>query len=173
MEAARLSKAADGGLARLAAARRARFRQDPHRRRICPRRRRDRARAPHRARGADRARCPGNHDRGRERPALGWAVPPAPALRAVIASADLGQWRRRDIVLGRRAEPAARPAARSRLVRRARRLALPPGLGHADVRLAVRTGSALHRHDDAAPDQIGSRIARRPDRRRHPRPHRR
>src|SRR6266550_2526645 len=46
-----------------------------------------------------------------------------------------------------------------------------PGLGHADVRLAFRTGSALHRHDDAAPDQTDPRIACRPDGRRDPRPH--
>ena len=75
-----------------------------------------------------------------------------PRYEPVEAAAHLAERRDRDTVQRRRAGAAARSAARSRLVRRAGRMALSRGLGHADVRAAARARSARRRYDDAAAD---------------------
>src|SRR5690348_10028226 len=73
----------------------------------------------------------------------------AAGVRAFEAPAHLAERRNRDAVLGRRARPAARPAIRRCLVRRARGLALPAGVGHADDGLAARPKSARRGDVDA------------------------
>src|SRR5580700_6283590 len=55
------------------------------------------------------------------------------------------------------------------MVRRARRLALSRGLGHADVRHAARGRPAYRGNDDATAREIGPRSGARPDLRRDPR----
>src|SRR6202048_4016667 len=55
------------------------------------------------------------------------------------------------------------------MVRRARRLALSRGLGHADVRHAARGRPAYRGNDDATAREIGRRSGARPARRRAPR----
>ena len=103
------------------------------------------------------------HGRGRKRhPGDLAALGPA-ALRAVEAAADLAQRRDRDALQRRRARTAARAAARCRLVRRARQLALSRGLGHADVRPAPGSRPAGRGDDDAAADEAVARARRRPD----------
>ena len=141
--------AAAGRLARVAAARRARLRQDAQRRRMG-------ARA------------------GREGLArrVALVAPTAADARDVMVEGESGllavarptfrplyepskrrlTWPNGAVAtcyLGRGAGAAARAAARRRLVRRARRVALRGGVGHADAGLAARRRSALRRHHHA------------------------
>ena len=90
------------------------------------------------ARSADSRRCARCHGRRRKRHPGDLATLGAAAVRAVEAASDLAERGRCHTIQRRRTRTPSRTAARRSVVRRACQLALSGGLGHADVRPALR-----------------------------------
>jgi phage terminase large subunit-like protein len=138
------------------------LRQDENRRRAGKRKDQERRGAAGGARRRDRSRCAQCDGRGRIRPFEHRRSGAPAVLGTVKEAADLAERGDCDGLQRRGTRTPARTAARFRVVRRTRRLALPGrDLGHADVRVAARRRSARRGDDDAAPDPARPRAARR------------
>ena len=142
----------------LAAAWRARLRQDAHRRRGRAAVGEDqRLRQHHRRR---RRRCARRDGRGRVRPHQYLSAGRAAQIRRRAQLPGMAERRAHAAVFGRSAGAFARQAALQAMGRRTRGLALSRSLGSGGVRAAARREAASRHHDDAASDQAHSRIAR-------------